>query len=473
MSEIYRAIRFPVDRSSVEWSEFCGLLVESLRRSTRIANTAIQLLFRNDFSPVEVGIALEKHSRSLAYQRKSKPGSKGGRQAKKKKQDKWFTYPTEINLYSEIRRLAPDFDTQSVATITRRIRGDYMKKRAGFLLSMTQRFPYYQFPFPVIVPPKDYSISIVPAAQNGKDDDQFKVELKLGRVNDRPRWVSLYTTVKKTHSYQAQAIKAALKENKRFGSMQIELVPANKGDHRPCIQMRDQHRNRVYYRVQVSVPIPFVPKVKAERPEKVIIIHTSPEHFLVARSAKSVVWRLNEDRVAQRIGYLNAETAVRKTKDFDRRQQRLREDMKFHRQSGVRSGLRVSLRRTSEERKNWQNSWLSEVVSRVFDYVDRNHITSVLYYDDDGAKNNLATETQAVDKWRFHFPWYSLKQKLANACEINGIEFQAISVEGSSFPTTEEEWQKEITRAKAVQTKKQNKQEDYERSRRTQVVAGI
>jgi hypothetical protein len=442
----YKTVRIPISGLRVhprtdgekpdqgkEWSAFCTVLLEQFKMVTRAANASIIHLLRNDYTPQEAHEIREKQRTATTEEKVA------------------FAYPREVNLYEFMRGIAPDMDTQSAATISRKVQAEYYKKRRNFLLQLSERPPFYQFPFPIICPRGSLTS---PNYQFQFDGKNMILRVKLGRLNEKPRVFELYLDSGEGHAYGRAAIEKVIMGERKSGSLQIELRPAQKGDKRPTLALRDKNRNTKYYRIQLAVPIDFPKKSSLElnATEKPLILYTDKAHFLEAQTAFSVVWILDQDHVRRRLSYFSPETILKRIKDYDERRLRVANDIKFQARAGFRSGARSLVQDLAAHQNNWLGTWVHQTISRLMDYVKAQHIT-VVYYND------------SVKDFIPHFPWFKLKANLEIALADEGVCFCDIDrpPEGKTYAD-------QITALKAAMTVARRKNEQVERERREPVL---
>jgi hypothetical protein len=378
----YKSLGVALYSSNLKNEDLEIALMTEFRRVSRIANTGIHLLYLNDFTPFEMGELLETNG-DVSYPDKN-----------------------SLNLYDEIKRMNTykDSERTTVATMTHKIRRDYMQKRRGFYVNMNQKFPFYDFPFPIMVPSKDYEFV-------RQDDGALAVHMKLGRLGGKPRWVVLQLDMSPSYSYHRSGLIKAHSEGVKFGTLQLLLKSAKVGEKRFTVMRRDQNRNRKYYRVIVSIPIDSPPKVLIDLPAKPCIIHTDPVHFLAIRETASEtepIWRINEDRVVGQMMTFSADELAQAIVNYDKHIESLRQDSKCYKGEPHHQGIKAFISHKARKQNQRLRTWVHQMVAKALKYCVRNHFTEAYLCIDELSKIP-------------HFPWYILRERLAFRLASEGI----------------------------------------------------
>lgn len=386
----YRAMRIAVFAPDMDRAEFCKLLLDQFRQSTRAANRVIQMLFRHDYTPQEMEEKINAYN--TAKKKNETPENAS------------IEYPAALNLYEEIRKIFPNMDVNTVAALTHTVRAKYMKTRRGFYIHMNDRFPFYAFPAPIIQPKQAYDVEHTP-------DGKLLVHLKLGRTkNNKPQKVTLELDNSESYAYHRRGVIEAQTQRKKFGTLQLELKPAGEHEKRFTIMRRDKNRNRKYYRLIVSIPVELAVKSRHEYKPKIVIIHTDDEHFIVVRDSTSdrKPWCLNEDST---VGYgkgINPDEIKRQIERDDHLRQRLNEDKKFHRKNNHYKGIKGYINRKTDKNSRRFGTWTHELVAQIIAHVEAERATEVYFCIDQRTTFP-------------HFPWFMLKSKLQSALDETGI----------------------------------------------------
>jgi hypothetical protein len=408
---VYRAVTLPVVGSSVDWKDFTTLLLEQLRACTRVANSIVIELARNDVSPAEL------HAQ---WQRASS-------EKKDNKTPVFGQYPVECNSYALAVKAGPWLDTQTAGSIGRNVQKDYMKRRRGVLLYMNDSFPLYAFPYPLICNSKDYELV--------QEDDKFFVKVKLGRApvdggKVKPQWITLRLDCSTRHAYKVRTLEKVASGKVKLGALQISLKAANTGDGRPGLFTRDKHQNRKFWRIELSLAVQLPRAEKVVDQSKPLIVHTDPDHFLIGRVSESVVWVLNNNTQRNRMhakwnsgdhDFFDPAYVRARVKDYDDRLHRLSQDQKFDRRVGHQTGVKNFKSRVAQNQNSWLHTWWLEAANQVAQFALRRRCGIVYYNDQDRT---------FID----HFPWFALKNRISQKLAEYNIQFIPFELENRYDP---------------------------------------
>lgn len=166
------------------------------------------------------------------------------------------------------------------------------------------------------------------------------------------------------------------------------------------------HRNgdTVKTRLLVRIPVQVAAAPIADAGVRLIMtVATTRDALLVAKNGDRV-WREHNDHIR---------TAIRA---HEYQLAHLHDDLKAERRRPARErkGIVERMGMFAERQHQRMRSWLHEAAAHVVGYAQRQHC-SVIEYD--------ASDHRFCDP----FPWFELRMRLAEKCEVAGIEFRLLA----------------------------------------------
>lgn len=283
-------------------------------------------------------------------------------------------------LYPEARAQFPNLAPTSVSSLEREVTRKYRARRYETVWLQSASLPVMHYPVGLPIPSQRWRLL-------NKDQTWFF----SCRIGDRRFLLRLRGG---HHFYrQREVIERVAKGELRGGAGVLYQIAARPGDHRSEVQPQ----KRLMLRLPVEMPI----KTKEAAEEKTMLVKTTPDALIHATCGK-LNWIEHNDHI--RRGIHAAE----------RQQQRLSDDLKAERRrpKRAREGIVQRMGEVAARRGLQVRSWLHEAAAHLIGYAARQHITSIEYDDSDRT-------------FCAKFPWYELKQRIAEKCEVAGIQFVA------------------------------------------------
>lgn len=300
-------------------------------------------------------------------------------------------------LYPEARERWPQMASQTVATLEHEVKRKWRARRYHVLWTGEQSLPVQRYPQPLPVPSQMWRLTVrearyyVFSARIG--DQRYQL-----RVAGGPGFV-------RAHRRLAEIVDGEI----RAGAAYLSERVSHAGHHR--VGMTPTRR----LMLRISIAVPRRGGVR----EGTLYVRTTHEALLVASRTPDgePLWQEHHQQIRRAL----AASA--------RQQQQLADDLKAERRRSRRqkAGIVGRMGRVRDRRRRQLDSWLHEAAAHVVGYARRHRMATIVYDD-------------AVRSFANPFPWYQLRERVAQKCEEAGIECQTSGsvVEDGGTPLADE-----------------------------------
>lgn len=315
-----------------------------------------------------------------------------------------FDYETKGGpLYHECRKMWPDFDSRSVASLMQALRGKYVKKRYEILWTGESSLPSARYPQPYPVHNQAWKPMFVPAGKDGGDlvpavevplvGGKMLLQLRQGKdwrgqVADFGRFVS------------GEVVK---------GELAILLKRVNSESHGNGIEARDEGGQKIFNHVKVKM-VGWFPRIKRPAVEGSLVLRRDAEALLVA--AKST------ERGMSIIGKWNWDHLLRWVAEHRRHLQRWSDDQKAE-QRRPPAFFASHREAACQKYRNRMESAQKELAHQIAQLCRRQRVAELVY---DATDRGYFGD----DQWT----WSAFETVLENKLNEFGIMFKKESANG-------------------------------------------
>ena len=288
-----------------------------------------------------------------------------------------------VYLYPEARIRFPQMPSQSIACLEQQTKAKYRAKRYDVIWTCSASPPTYRYPTPFPVPNRGWSLDLetdVPIVSVRLGDQRVRLRLKGG-----PRFHKQLGALRDIASGEA---------------VQGQLDIYKRGNDLLC---------------KMAAWLPRDPDRLHKQRIGTLYVRTDADALLVALDAKAgKLWTYHGDQVP------------RWSSEHRKHLQRWADDSKAEHRPGVPFGERREA--AALKYRNRMNSVCHQIAAMIAGYAGRRRFATVEYRD--------AETTFCAD-----FPWFRLRQLIAEKCDAVGVQFEYASGDGlpvGSEPLAEE-----------------------------------
>ena len=337
-----------------------------------------------------------------------------------------LAYQLSISPVTGLNQFGNVLPSSSLASMSVAIATVYANKRRGAMQHMNDSLPLKKFPAPMSIPVKEVELEIDPENQAGfivsfpllrpAKGVVERVVLRLRQsANDRNTSGKDKKAVVKGSGVMPQV---PLLEKLRTGVLKMGAITVS-GERRHVSSSeakklpirRDARGNRYVYEPVIGFSVYFPVAPFCDR-KGLVLIHTDPSLFLVARVSHRTKWNLNEDHVRKEFNVLSPAEMRAVVEEHDLLVHRLREDAKAL-DRGSRSKSEAICNRHARRLKNFINNMVKISVENV----KRMNFAEVAFFCGDAY---------AQETYMPHFPWFVFCAKLKLALAAEHIEFNEL-----------------------------------------------
>jgi len=376
---------------NLPWPEYLTLQNEAWERAHRLANALVHELFMHDPPPWREGSDPQLKSLDTVF---GQPCAT-------------LAYRLAVSERTGLAQFSRTLPSCSVAQLTRRIAGDYARRRRGVMEHMNDSHPLFKFgnlPIPVA----SQHVQLKPDPEN---PDHFLLTYPLYRTAEHK---TVRVTVRierirkdRTSSSNDGELSLLAKINAglvRLGSIAIDAkrrrVSAKEAKDLPV--RRDRNRNRFLYEPVIRLSIYEPDDREPGSLHGMVLIHTDPQYFLAAHVGRNVRWCLCQDQVRARYNMLKPEEMRDLIMRHDALVQRLKLDTK-----GGDKGARTPSEVACDRQARCLDNFVKHVVHCLVQMIERRKFAEVVF---------LNTDAFVEKCFMPHFPWNivirALRQRL-------------------------------------------------------------
>lgn len=369
---------------NLPYKEYLTLQNEAWENAAKLANGIIWELFVRDNPPWREGSDPQLKSTDAIF---GQPCAT-------------LAYRLAVGEKTGLAQFSRTLPSCSVAQLSRRVAGDYARRRRGVMEHMNDSYPLFKFgnlPIPV-------ASSYVQLEPDPESPDHFLLTYPLYRaakhktekVTVRIERIRKDRTSSSNGDGELSLLARIHAGLVRLGSIAISAerrrVSAKEAKELPV--RRDRNRNRFVYEPVIRLSIYEPDDREPGSLHGMVLIHTDPQYFLAAHVGKNMRWCLCQDHVRASFNMLPPEKMRDLIARHDALVQRLKLDTK-----GGDTGARGRSEGACDRQARCLDNFIKHVVRCLVRMIERRKFAEVIF---------LNTDAFVEKCFMPHFPWHAV-----------------------------------------------------------------
>ncbi len=292
-----------------------------------------------------------------------------------------------IYLYPEARALFPALPAQSLPALELELQRQYRAHRHELLWTRSRALASHRYPYPLPVPSRSWCLT--------ETGGVWHLSFRLGDA----RWTVRLRGGPEMR-YHSNALRQIATGMAIPGAASLYQRESHRDDHRPD----GAHPET---RVMVRIPAWF-PREIPRDVRGMLAVRTHADHFLVAGD-EAHPWVLNADQVCRWV------------MGYDRRRQRLMQDLRAEQRAREqRAAMLEGLATLGLRFRHRIDSWTDEASRLVVNYAVRQRVAGI-HYDD------------RIQTYVRSYPWHMLRQRVQQKAHRAGLAFECAGEPGTAM----------------------------------------